>query len=129
MLHVYGHEMVSDSRAHWRYFARARFTRIYPLFAATTLVTLTIVATSPTRLSLVSFSVTSLSLQPLLLQQWSGLSWNYPSWSISTEAYVYFNFAAALSFKEKYPWLFASGGVPIVAASCVANGACLNLFR
>jgi peptidoglycan/LPS O-acetylase OafA/YrhL len=87
MTHVYGHLLASNWRAHWPKFAIARFARIYPLFAVTTLVMIIVVALSNMPLIFVSFSVRSLLLQPLLLQQWaSGLSWDYPSWSISTEA-------------------------------------------
>ncbi len=83
MAHVYGRLMASDWRAHWRQFAVARFARIYPLFLTTTLAVVVLVALfgAPTRS--VMFSGRSLALQPPLLQQWcSGLSWNYPSWSI-----------------------------------------------
>jgi peptidoglycan/LPS O-acetylase OafA/YrhL len=79
MLHVYGRQMALDCRAHWPHFAMARFARIYPLFAATTLVTVIVVAVSHTLPTPVSFSATSLSLQPVLLQEWDGLSWKYPS--------------------------------------------------
>src|SRR5271155_5124721 len=95
MAHVYGRELASNWRAHWPKLAIARFARIYPLFALTMLAMTTIVSLSDTRLRFVSFSGWSLALQPFLLQQWSGLSWNYPSWSISTEAeaYIFFVFS------------------------------------
>src|SRR6202051_1243796 len=86
MAHVYGRELASNWRAHWPKFAIARFARIYPLFALTMLSMMTTVSLSGARMRLISFSGRSLVLQPFLLQQWSGLSWNYPSWSISTEA-------------------------------------------
>jgi peptidoglycan/LPS O-acetylase OafA/YrhL len=96
MAHVYGRKLASNWRAHWQEFAIARFARIYPLFALTLLAVMTVHVSDP-RLRMVSFSRRSLALQPLLLQQWSGLSWNYPSWSISTEAEAYvFFFSSSL---------------------------------
>ena len=55
-----------------------------------------------------SFSGRSLALEALMLQQWcSGLSWEYPSWSISTEAeaYIFFIFFAGILLAGKYPRL------------------------
>src|SRR5271170_4129104 len=70
LAHVYGRELASNWRSHWQKFAMARFARIYPLFALTTIVMVTI-HLSGTPLRLVLFSVRSLTLQPFLLQQWS----------------------------------------------------------
>ena len=96
MAHVYGQKLASDWRAHWRDFGIMRFARIYPLFALTTLVMVITHALTHRSLLWISFSGRSLALQPLLLQVWGGLSWNYASWSISTEtaAYVFFVFSA-----------------------------------
>jgi len=77
MAHVYGLTLAYNWRAHWQEFALARFARIYPLFALT-LLAMMIVHVSDPRLRMVSFSRRSLALQPLLLQQWSGLSWELP---------------------------------------------------
>jgi peptidoglycan/LPS O-acetylase OafA/YrhL len=131
MAHVYGRLLASNWRAHWRKFARARFARIYPLFAVTTLAMTLAVVLSHTPLILVSFSGRSLALQPLLLQQWaSGLSWDYPSWSISTEAeaYVFFVFSAGLLVTGKYPRLIAVCCIAVVAALSIAKGGSLNFF-
>lgn len=130
MAHVYGKELASDWRVHWQKFAIARFARIYPLFALTLLAMMAIVRLSHIQLQLVSFSDRSLALQPFLLQQWSGLSWNYPSWSISTEAeaYLFFVFTAGLLVKGKYPLLVAACCVAILAALCIAKGGSLNLY-
>jgi peptidoglycan/LPS O-acetylase OafA/YrhL len=131
MAHVYGRLLASNWRAHWRAFARARFARIYPLFAVTTLAMIIAVALFHTPLIGVSFSGRSLALQPFLLQQWvSGLSWDYPSWSISTEAeaYTLFVFCAGVLVKGKHPRLIAAGCAAIVAALCIRNGGSLNLF-
>ena len=38
MAHVYGRQLSSNLRAHWWDFTSMRFARIYPLFAATTVV-------------------------------------------------------------------------------------------
>src|SRR5208283_5225718 len=101
------------------------FARIYPLFAFTTLAMFIIVSLFETPLEMVSFSGRSLALQPFLFQQWySGLSWNYPSWSISTEAeaYVFFVLCARLILTGKYPRLMTACCVAILAAMCIANG-------
>lgn len=129
MAYVYGHELASDWRAHWLNFAIARFARIYPLFALTTLAMITGVILSDVRPRFILFSGWSLALQPFLLQQWSNLSWNYPSWSISTEAeaYIYFVFAAGLLTTGKYPRLMGVCCASTVAALCIANGGSLNL--
>src|SRR5215469_5748632 len=83
MAHVYGRLLGSNWRAHWRHFAVSRFARLYPLFAITTMVIVSLVTLYHAPTKEVSFSGRSLALQPIMLQQWSsGLSWNYPSWSI-----------------------------------------------
>src|ERR1700739_1220068 len=96
MAHVYGPKLTLNWRAHWREFAIMRFARIYPLFALTTLVIVVAHALAHIPLAGISFSSRSLVLQPLLLQEWGGLSWNYPSWSVGTEAaaYTFFVFSA-----------------------------------
>jgi peptidoglycan/LPS O-acetylase OafA/YrhL len=129
LAHVYGRELASNWRSHWQKFAMARFARIYPLFALTTIVMVTI-HLSGTPLRLVLFSVRSLTLQPFLLQQWSGLSWNYPSWSISTEAeaYVFFVIFSGLLVTGKYPRLIGVCCVVILTALCITKGGNLNLY-
>jgi len=128
MVHVYGRELASNRRAHWPRFITARFARIYPLFAVTTLVIVIVFVISPIRLNLISFSTGSLSLQPFMLQQWYGLSWNYPSWSISTEAeaYICFIFSAQLLVNGRYPWLMGACCVAMVISLCIVHGQ-LNL--
>jgi peptidoglycan/LPS O-acetylase OafA/YrhL len=131
MAHVYGRLLASNWRAHWLQFARARFARIYPLFAVTTLVMAIIFALSHIALIFVSFSAGSLTLQPVLLQQWAaGLSWDYPSWSISTEAeaYIFFVFFAGLLLTGKHPRLMGSCCILAVVALSAIHGGSLNLF-
>src|SRR5215472_14129748 len=62
MAHVYGRLLSSDRRAHWLLFAKARFARIYPLFALSTLAMFAIAAVSHMPLTWVSFSGRSLAL-------------------------------------------------------------------
>lgn len=127
MAHVYGRLLASDWRAHWMRFALARAARIYPLLALTVLAFLILVALSNTPLRGVSLSIRSLVLQPFLMQQWwSGLSWNYPSWSLSTEAeaYVFFVFSAGALVTGKYSWLIAMCCAAILAT---LNAICGNL--
>jgi peptidoglycan/LPS O-acetylase OafA/YrhL len=129
MAHVYGQKLSSNWRAHWKEFAIMRFARIYPLFVLTTLIMVVTHALAHTPLSWISFSSWSLALQPLLLQEWRGLSWNYPSWSISTEAaaYAFFVFSAGALLTGRYPRLIAAICVAILAALCFKNGGRLNL--
>jgi peptidoglycan/LPS O-acetylase OafA/YrhL len=131
MAHVYGKALASDWRAYWTRFAVARFARLYPVFAATTLVL--VVAAILTRMPIrfVSLSGDTLALQPFLLQQWaSGLSWNYPSWSISTEAeaYVYFVFFAGYLITGKNSRIIATCCVVCIIALSVSNEGSLNCF-
>jgi peptidoglycan/LPS O-acetylase OafA/YrhL len=129
--HVYGRALALDWRAHWRNFAIARFARLYPVFAVTTLVMVVVVVFMTRTPMPISFSGRTLALQPFLLQQWaSGLSWNYPSWSISTEAeaYIYFVFFAGLLITGKNPRLIAACCIVILIALSVSNGGPLNYF-
>lgn len=131
MAHVYGAALSSSWQTNWRKFASARFARIYPLFALTTLATVMIAALSDTQPRSISFSGRTLLLQPFLLQQWaSGLNWNYPTWSISTEteAYIIFVFVAGLLVTAKHPRFIAGCCVATVAVLSVADGGSLNLF-
>ena len=130
MVHVYGQKLSSNWRAHWREFATMRFARIYPLFALTTLVMVVAHALARIPLSWISFSNRSLALQPLLLQEWGRLSWNYPSWSISTEAaaYAFFVLSAGALVKGKYPRFIAVICVAVLAALCIKYGGRLNVF-
>jgi peptidoglycan/LPS O-acetylase OafA/YrhL len=130
MAHVYGGLLASNWRAHWWHFAKARFARIYPLFAVTTLAMMAAVALFKAPLRYVSFAGPSLWLQPFLLQQWaSGLSWDYPSWSISTEAeaYIFFVFSAGLLVTGKHPRLIAACCIVVVVTLSIAGGGSLNL--
>jgi len=131
MAHVYGRLLASNWRTQAMQFARARFARLYPLFAVTTLAMVIIFALSHLQLMNVSFSSGSLALQPFLLQQWAaGLSWDYPSWSISTEAeaYVCFVFCSGLLLTGKHPRLIAIGCIAIVTALSLRQGGSLNYF-
>lgn len=130
MAHVYGHRLASDWRAH-SLFAKARFARLYPLFAITTLTMVAVQVLSHNQLVFVSFSARTLLLQPFLLQQWApGLSWDYPSWSISTEveAYAFFAFCAGSLVMGKHPRLIATACIVTVAALSVARAGSLNTF-
>jgi peptidoglycan/LPS O-acetylase OafA/YrhL len=131
MAHVYGVALAADRAGAWPLFARARFARIYPLFALTLAATVADIALFSARPPFVAFSGESLMLQPLLLQQWwpTG-NWNYPTWSISTEveAYVLFVFAARLLLTGRYPRTIAAGCVATVVGLSFAGGGNLNLF-
>src|SRR5271154_1021290 len=64
--HVYGQALASNWRAQWLKFAIARFARLYPLFAVTTLTMMIVASLSTTLVSLpaISLSGRSLALQP-----------------------------------------------------------------
>jgi peptidoglycan/LPS O-acetylase OafA/YrhL len=129
MAHVYGKALVSNWREQWPAFAIARFARLYPLFAVSTMVMVIVFALSHTEVASVSFSDSSLALQPFLLQQWAvGLNWNYPSWSISTEveAYIYFVFFAGLLLTGKRPLLIAGCCIIALVVLCLAQGGSLS---
>jgi len=130
MAHVYGQMLASNWRAHWRYFGVMRFARIYPLFILTTLAMMVTHALTHMPLSWISFSSRSLALQPLLLQEWDGLSWNYPSWSVSTEAaaYALFVFSAGVLVSGKYPRVIAAVCIAILGALSIKHGGRLNVF-
>ncbi len=130
MAHVYGRELAENRQAHWFRFAMARFARIYPLFALTTLAMIGTQVLSGMDIRFVSFSNRALILQPFLLQQWTGLSWNYPSWSISTEAeaYFFFIFAAGFLVTGKRPGLMGLICVALLLALCVVKDGTLNLY-
>jgi len=130
MAHVYGFALATDWRRNWPKFAMARFARIYPLFALTTITLVVIASTSDISSSDVSFSAGALLLYPFLLQSWHyGLSWNYPSWSITTEATAYFAFVFMARFlvQATRPWLFASCCVVVLTALCAAKGGRLDI--
>jgi peptidoglycan/LPS O-acetylase OafA/YrhL len=132
MAHVYGLRLCRDRRANWRDFAALRFARIYPLFALTTLIMVVIHALSAAPLSWVSLSTRSLTLQPLLLQIWApGLSWNYPSWSISTEAaaYAVFVFSAAPLLAGRHARIMGAVCIGVLAALSLSNGGRLHVFN
>jgi peptidoglycan/LPS O-acetylase OafA/YrhL len=66
-----------------------------------------------------------------MLQQWcSGLSWNYPSWSISTEAeaYLYFLFFSGLLLSGKRPRVVAIFCVAVLTTLGISQGGCINYF-
>jgi len=131
MAHVYGRLLSSNWRVHALQFARARFARLYPLFVVTTLAMSIIFTLSHMPLIFVSFSGRTLALQPFLLQEWaSGLSWDYPSWSISTEAeaYVSFVFCSGFLLAGRYPRLIATGCIAVLAALSAQRGGSLNTF-
>ena len=74
MAHVYGQALASDLRGHWLKFAIARFARLYPLFAVTTLFMVAVFVLFGTPLPLISLSgaVRLLNSRPLVnLGNWS----------------------------------------------------------
>ena len=131
MAHVYGVEMGANWRAHWFEFARARVARIYPMFLLATLAMVVAYAVCRRPLNMVAFTGTTLVLQPALLQYLhGGLSWNYPTWSIGTEAaaYLYFVLYADMLMYGKRPSWLAWAWAGVVCAIAVRHTGSLNLF-
>jgi peptidoglycan/LPS O-acetylase OafA/YrhL len=132
MAHVYGRAMAANIRANWLEFAKARFVRIYPLFVLTTLTMVIVVAVDRTALGFLGLSGISLAAQALLLQNWgSGMNWNYPSWSLSTEAccYLFFIFSAGLLLTGRHPRITAICCGAILAVLSIANHGSLNFYH
>lgn len=109
-------------------FLALRFARIYPLHLAMLLVVGLLVLVARWRdpaFSLEAYGMGDLALNLLLLHAWTPhlqLSWNYPSWSISSEwfAYILFPFAARWYLRN------LSGPVlPILSAAVFLALACL----
>jgi peptidoglycan/LPS O-acetylase OafA/YrhL len=131
MAHVYGRQLAANREAHWRRFALARFARLYPLFTIATLAVVVLVALYHAPGDGVSFSGRSLALEALMLQQWCpGLSWDYPSWSISTEAeaYTFFIFFAGLLLSGKYPRIMVACCILVLAVLSARGGGSINYF-
>jgi peptidoglycan/LPS O-acetylase OafA/YrhL len=134
MAHVYGDQLAHDRAGRWRDFARNRFARIYPLFLLTTAVLVIAFLFFQLSLPWVSFSASSLLLNFLMLQEWcfefSGepLSWNYPSWSIGTEAaaYLFFIFAARRLIAGNRPWTMVMLCLLPIAALSIRHRGSLN---
>lgn len=89
---------VWTQRERWR-FAIARFSRIYPAYVAG-LAALVPVALYRIwqRIPAGEYSLSSGALSVLLIQSWfpeRALSWNYPGWSLSAEAFFYALFPIA----------------------------------
>jgi peptidoglycan/LPS O-acetylase OafA/YrhL len=140
LLHVYGREFSSGvSKATAVRFLIARIARIYPLHVATlgALVALALghwlvsnyVLVTPTREPLTQYvDVPAVWTNLLLVQGWGIVnreSWNYPSWSISTEwaAYMLFPWLAALAVTNRLsPLMLAAAAYGGIAALIVTHG-------
>jgi peptidoglycan/LPS O-acetylase OafA/YrhL len=131
MAHAYGAKLALDWRKNWWEFTVARFARLYPLFITATLLMVATAALSGMSLTGILLSRRTLLLQPLMLQFLApGLSWNYPSWSISTEtvSYVLFVFSAGLLVGSYYPRLIAALCFAILLSISISHGGSLHLF-
>jgi len=92
-----------------RRFAIARFSRVYPAYFAGLLSLIPVAVYRLWRdIPLGEYSFSSGILNLLLLQAWSprhALSWNYPGWSLSCEAFYYaiFPFLGVWLWKARSP--------------------------
>jgi peptidoglycan/LPS O-acetylase OafA/YrhL len=125
MADVFGRLLALNWQAYWLDFAIARVARIYPAFAVTLLTMIIVVTLSNMPPQTVIFSGRSLPPRPMLLQQWaSDLSWDYPSWSVSTqaEAYTFSVLSVNLLVTGRRPLLIALCCVAIVVGLNVSHG-------
>jgi len=133
MAYVHGAQLAARPVARgqrWQ-FAAARFARVYPLLLVTTACLVALHQVFGLKIEGVSFSSYSLSLQPLLLQFWGpGLSWNYPAWSIGTEAvaYVFFVVAARHLLLGRLPWLAAATCFSALAVVGASHAGLLHVY-
>ena len=111
--HNYADSFRSLSAGGVRRFLLLRLARIYPVHLATLLAVLGLVVVARLRdpaFSMDSYSLWSFGKNLLLVHGWfpsTLLTWNYPSWSISSEwfAYMLFPFACSwLLWKLDAPW-------------------------
>lgn len=133
MSYVHGAQLAArplDRGQRWQ-FGVARFARVYPLLVVTTACLAALHQFFGLAVEGVSFSPSSLLLQPLLLQFWGpGLSWNYPAWSVSTEAvaYVFFVVSARQLLSGRYPWLAAAACIAALAVVGAAHAGLLHVY-
>ena len=104
----YADRLRSFSISQTRWFLAARLVRIYPVHLATLLAVAVMVWVSHRvgfRLTDAGYTARTFLLNLFLVHTWVpdySLSWNYPSWSISSEwfAYLLFPFAAAFGIRR-----------------------------
>lgn len=129
--HNYLHRFVHSDRKGYFSFLRARFARIYPVHVASLLILATLVLSASLAGKAVnpeSYTAREWFQNLLLLQAWPMIftrSWNFPSWSISAEAFAYvlFPIFAPLILRTKRPALFC-----VASLSAFVLPACTRLI-
>lgn len=117
LYYVYG-----ERKADWPKYARARFSRIYPLYLAATAFFLVLAAVQYVANGAVSDKLGTVNvLSNLLLVQswpwpWPALSLNYPAWSISVEAFLYLFVFPALFYGSRWLSGGRTPGAPMLVA-------------
>jgi peptidoglycan/LPS O-acetylase OafA/YrhL len=114
MLHVYGKLFMDGIKTmHLKRFIRARFARIYPLHLFSFLCVIALYFLYKANFTLdsidaLTFNLKSIPTNLLLLQSmgfYKSLGWNIPSWSISTEWWMYIIFPFILiPFNKIVSW-------------------------
>ena len=119
---------LSQDRVDWRRFYAARFARVYPLYALTTLLMLAFACALPATLPTPRLGL-ALSLRHLLLLTsmpilGGGPIWNDPTWSISVESWTYalFPLLALIGRPRRVIFAIVTAGV-LVLTAILASGA------
>ena len=115
---TYVYRDLPRSAAAWRDFYRARIARIWPLHAVCLLLTIWLVATPE------PFNVVALIANLFLFHAWLPwdrlfFSYNYVSWSISTELFFYLALPCLVRCRTGWIWLLISLSVGCAIALAV----------
>lgn len=130
MMHVYGKLFLDGFKLNnFKQFIRARFARIYPLYLFSFFATIAVYLWFRANFEInfwddIIFNISAIPTNLLLLQgmhMTSYLTWNQPSWSISTEWWIYILFPFMIvPFKKIVAWrksaliLFIIGGYLLI---------------
>lgn len=107
LAHVYGPQFEDNKYSHSA-FLWARFSRVYPLHFATLFMMLglfAIAVLTDADFDKNAFSVSHLPFHLTLTQAWGFVdadSWNFPSWSISSEWFAYLSFPLMFAIASKF---------------------------
>ena len=118
---TYVYADLPSTAAAWRGFYRARLARIWPLHSVCLLLTICLVATPE------PFNPLALCANLLLVHAWLPwdrlfFSYNYVSWSISTELFFYLFLPVLLTWRSRWLWLGMALSVCVaIALACASD--------
>lgn len=107
LAHVYGPQLEENRYSHSA-FLWARFARVYPLHFVTLFLMLALFAVAvftDAKFDAGAFAVDHIPYHITLTQAWGfvdGDSWNFPSWSISSEWFAYLSFPLMFMIASKF---------------------------